>query len=1143
MPITPEQATAELRRRAAVKELDRRRQAPAPSDYSAYLQHDTGPIDYNDPLVPKLPPPSKPKARLRDVPGIVKHGVVSAELGVAKGVVGTLDAMLNLPAEGVRKVGTPWAPSQFTRTPEEIRERTEPIRAAKRRIVSAQKKFGRKYSGPLAWTTRVVSEAIPYMGNAIAGGIVAGPVGAATVGFVVEGDNAYDEAISTMMRRYKLTRQQVEARPDLVKQAQTERVVVGSINAAVEAIQVGRILKFAKSGKYSLKAFIKLAKTKGLIIAGREGFKNFGPDALRLSIEESIEEFTQEGVSLGVPAAFRGEYPVKADGSPDWWAIGERLGEAALGGAVAAPFLGGAGAVMTEAGRPGAPTTDVVEPDIAEIPAQIEPATSDQAIGQQYGLTNEETDATLQYAENRFRELKNQDDRSAKEKKELTFLKKQRANVEALLDDATSKKPLVPGLATPEGERITPATMIVDQLKTLPRTQPTEGERRRMTGLGQYITKAKEKVSSYILNQDRMLKLTEMLDGRVENGPIKRFVYDPIKNANARTRNNISNIMEGFRKTFDDLGVDFGKMITNQREDVVGGFPLTDTERIGIYMLAQNEKGRKRAESWFTDEEIDNAQAVDQVVKSVEASDEEMAVVQEIQTYVDTMTPRFFAAAERMGFEDVKKEENYLMLLTEDQDEITQPAIVEQLSDFVGGKVKTPGQRATKERTGTAARAKIDVATILPEMIRAVERFSEVGPIAAKVGRSMDNPKFKRALNDATRGQGYKVMRKWLEDATRGSTDRETGHFARWMKNWRRNASVYLLGYKLATVAPKQIISANNAIAKRPVLGPGILKRIIRYGDFSALGNLNKDYAAVSKKSRMMKNRDWNRDLTRLYNKPEVRRFFKGKRLSPIAMTPVIYMDKATSTAVWSSAYEQALVDLEGNEKAAIKYADDMVTTTQPMGNVEDLPGYFRGGTLQKMVTTFMNQPNQNWNFLRHDIYGALKAGKIDKVTATQRFLMGQVMPALLLGMITRGRLPESPEEMALDVASYLTNPLVFFGRWGYNAVTGDWDPIDSSVSMVPLKTFEEAGRAISAAKRGDVRKAVERGVGAAGAATGKIPQQLITTTGGIIDLATGETDDYKRLIYSEYMIKKNKPKTPTGRRRVTSRPPVRRRR
>ena len=281
--------------------------------------------------------PTLPKARLRDVPGIAGRGVVSAELGVAKGVMGTLDAMLNIPEEKVRKVGTPWAPSQFILTAEEKRRRTAPIREAKRRIVSAQERFDTKYSGGLAWGTRVVSEAVPYMANAMAAGVVAGPIGAATVGFVIEGDNAYDEAITTGATE---------------EQAQQERVIVGSINAAIEAVQVGRVLRFTKSGKHSVRQFIKRVRDKSWRAAGGE-LKGFTADVLRLSVEEAIEEFGQEGVSLGVPAMLRGEYPTKEDGSPDWWAIGERLGGAALGGAVAAPFLGGAGSIIAGTGRGG----------------------------------------------------------------------------------------------------------------------------------------------------------------------------------------------------------------------------------------------------------------------------------------------------------------------------------------------------------------------------------------------------------------------------------------------------------------------------------------------------------------------------------------------------------------------------------------------------------------------------------------------------------------------------------------------------------------------------------------------------------------------------------------------------------------------
>ena len=693
----------------------------------------------------------------------------------------------------------------------------------------------------------------------------------------------------------------------------------------------------------------------------------------------------------------------------------------------------------------------------------------------------------------------------------------------------------------PDGSRVTPATLVVDQLKTLPRTQPTEGERRRMSSLMKAYTTVREKVSNYILNQDIMLKFSEILDGYNPDGPIRKFIFDPIKRANVKARDNITKVMDGFADTFREQGIDFGGMITNTRTDVVAGFPLTDTERIGIYLLSKNENGRRRAESWFDEEGIDNAKAVDLVVESVLASDKETTVAATVEAYRDVMSPRFFDAATEMGFKDVKREENYLMLLTEDQDEVSQSPIIEQLASFAGGKVKTPGERSVKERTGTAARAKIDLADIFPEMVRAMERFIEVGPIAAKVGRSMDNPAFKIALNNATRGQGYKVMRSWLEDSTRGSVERESGYWSKWIKNRRRNAVPYLLGYKMATVVPKQAISTANTIAKRPALGPAIIKRLLAYGDMSLLGNLKRDKARVFELSAMMRNRDWHRDLTRLYDKKDTAKLFKGKRLSPLSMAPTIYVDSATVTASWLAAYEQALVDLNGDSKASVKYADDLITEGHPMGNVEDMAGFFRGGTLEKLVTTFMNQPNKNWNFLRHEIYNKMVQGKISKQVAMQRFVVGQIMPAIVLGTITRGRLPESVEEVAKDIASFMLGGLVFFGRWVYNVVTGDWDPIKSAFSTVPFKALEEAGRTVSSAAQGNIQKTAEHAVGTYGAFTGKIPQQIITTTGGMIDLMQGETDDYKRLIYSKYMLKRNKPKSDTaGRKSTMLKPPAR---
>lgn len=68
-----------------------------------------------------------------------------------------------------------------------------------------------------------------------------------------------------------------------------------------------------------------------------------------------------------------------------------------------------------------------------------EPATSEQAIGQQYGLTNEEVTNRLSQAEQKYRELKRKDvvDRTAAEKRELAFLRRNRNNIEALLEQET----------------------------------------------------------------------------------------------------------------------------------------------------------------------------------------------------------------------------------------------------------------------------------------------------------------------------------------------------------------------------------------------------------------------------------------------------------------------------------------------------------------------------------------------------------------------------------------------------------------------------------------------------------------------------------------------------------------------------------
>jgi hypothetical protein len=257
-------------------------------------------------------------------------GLISSTIGVAKHlVIQGLEEAIKAPGEYLAFV----LPEYEKAAPKEQREKlVQPLVTAKRRMTIAQAKFKKTHTGVAAWAGRILGEALPYMATAMAGGLLAGPMGAALVGFSVEGGQAYEDAIKSGATE---------------EQAQLERGIVGSINAAIEAVQIGRLIKFQEAGRHSIKALGRLAKQKlyGKII--KEGAKFIGR-LLKHSVEEGIEEFLQEGVAFAVPANLRDDMPRRPDGSPDLWAIGQRLGGAFAGGAWAGGILGGAGSVSID---------------------------------------------------------------------------------------------------------------------------------------------------------------------------------------------------------------------------------------------------------------------------------------------------------------------------------------------------------------------------------------------------------------------------------------------------------------------------------------------------------------------------------------------------------------------------------------------------------------------------------------------------------------------------------------------------------------------------------------------------------------------------------------------------------------------------
>ena len=111
----------------------------------------------------------------------------------------------------------------------------------------------------------------------------------------------------------------------------------------------------------------------------------------------------------------------------------------------------GAGGIVSVAipgARPGPDTPITTPPTIEELTKkpieEIVPQTPDHAIGHQYGLSNEQIDGKLDQAELRYRELKlkKTDERTPTEKDELSFLSRNRTNIEAILERET--RPVTP---------------------------------------------------------------------------------------------------------------------------------------------------------------------------------------------------------------------------------------------------------------------------------------------------------------------------------------------------------------------------------------------------------------------------------------------------------------------------------------------------------------------------------------------------------------------------------------------------------------------------------------------------------------------------------------------------------------------------
>lgn len=634
----------------------------------------------------------------------------------------------------------------------------------------------------------------------------------------------------------------------------------------------------------------------------------------------------------------------------------------------------------------------------------------------------------------------------------------------------------------------------------------TNRDRRQMGTLRKVLHDIKRGVSYYFLNSSRVRRIARALDNYEEDGPFQRYIFRATRQADVEANLNFTAVMETMMDSMNQMGIDGAAMMA-EVVDIGIDDKLTTSQRIGVYALSKNEKTMNHLLSEFSEEEIKK------IAESVESDPDAVVVANEIGAYFEQGWAEFEAIAKAVGIKGLVKEENYITAFIADRDGLDEPDFTQGLTAMIGEpSKKVPGQeRAMKRKPGAKRQLELDIFVIHARAARSIERFKVMAPIAKRVGSILNHQGFKKNLNDATYGHGVKLFNKWLQDSIRGKAAYDSSNFAP-MFRWLRTSSMnYVLGWKILTAA-KQGVSALEGMTVHPKMVPLVtanLAKMAKPGLFESM------HSEATGKSGLLKTRDWNRDLRATYNKKQVARVYKGKSLSPAAMKMAQYIDKRVTTAVWYSAYQLSMS--QGmNEKESVQFADGVIQDTQPMGSAVDLPSYFRGGEIAKTLTIFQNQVNQNGNILWYDILGEKKSSKINYQQAAYRLMVSQILPAYLLGMITRGRPSTDPKEIATDMFSYFVSPFVFVGQFVFNIATGQWGKRGTIVDV----PFTETQRFVKAAAKGEGKKALKYGARSIGAwSGGKVPLQAITTAEGAWNLATEDDADFRELVWSKYAI------------------------
>jgi len=619
-----------------------------------------------------------------------------------------------------------------------------------------------------------------------------------------------------------------------------------------------------------------------------------------------------------------------------------------------------------------------------------------------------------------------------------------------------------------------------------------------------FFQRVKEAGQTYHYNTVRAERLFEQADNYKDSGEFWNTFFKPINEATYKEQDNYNAGLDNFRAFIKDNNIDIGKFLVDKQE-INNRVVLTSAEKVEVFM-ATFDKDKMRhmiRGNNFTEKDVTD------VINSL--TKEEKAMGEYLIKHYENQYKGINDIYKKLTGKNMPKIPGYspIRLLSETID-TTKDVIESLLTKY---NVRPSVRKGfTKERTGGAIQPlNLDAVNNFMFNLSRVEHYKAFVLPIRDINKLLSNPKLIEAIKQKKGNPFYQNMKSWLldvSDTNPGISFDQVDKIARLL---RTRAADAMLGFNVVS-AMKQPISVLNACAE---IGISNVLNGIQQLTKSPI----KTTKFVYEKSPLVRNRkgQFDRVISELEQSKNIKQIIKQtKTKSDVIIGLLKFMDQQSVKAVWKGAYDQGL-GKNMTDQEAIDYADKVVRKTQPMAGVKDLSKWFRGGTLSKMFTMFQNQINNNYNYYTHDILGKYKAGEIGVGKVMYRVAFSYVMPALLMGMISRGRLPKDKEGFR-DLISFPIAGLFFVGSIVRNMIEG-WD----SFSIPPLSWANDV---IKAGTMKKIPTKIKYGLSALAKVLGIPWNQPYRTVKGMIDYLGGATDDLRRLIYSEYALKEEKKKT-----------------